>query len=249
MYEGMILDGWHRYLACREVGVEPWFEDFADKRPGLWVISKNARRRHQNKTQIAVAIVKVAEITGMTEPVRHSGGSEKSGKSITSKSATVADRNPATVEELAEAADVGKRTMERAQRLVREGMADKVLQGEVGVREAEAPFAPPSKEKSPLGPEYEELLIKYQECQDHLADMTDLAASAKAFEDNEQFEEMQRLRAENRALKAARDELMDRVARLTTELKNAQRKERQNGRTQTVSGRGRSDASGKRAHG
>lgn len=248
LYEGMILDGWHRYQACLEADHEPWFEDFSDKRPDLWVISKNARRRHLSKTQIAVAIAKIAEITGMASPVRHSGGSEGQAKSSTSKSATVAGRDSATVEEMAEAADVDKRTMERAQRLVREGVADQVLSGELGVREAEAPFAPPPKERSPLGPEYEDLLARYQELQDQVADLTDLAASAKAFEEDDQFKEMQKLRSENRALRGSRDELLDRVARLTKELKNAQAKDRKNGRTQAVPGRGRGDPAAEHLH-
>lgn len=246
LYEGKILDGWHRYQACLEIGHEPWFEEFSDERPDLWVISKNARRRHLTKTQIAVAIAKIAEITGVAGGVRHSGGSEITEKSTTSKSATVADRS--TVAELAEAADVGKRTMERAQRLVRKGVADEVMQGQVGVREAEAPFSPPPKERSPLGPEYEELLERYKELEERLADMADLAAAAKAFEDDEQFKEMQKLRLENRALKASRDELMDRVARLTKELKNAQRKAKDHGRAQTLPGRSGGAAQGERAH-
>lgn len=54
-HNGMILDGWHRYLACDDVGVEPRFSAYTDYEPDIrkWVLSKNLLRRHIPKREMA----------------------------------------------------------------------------------------------------------------------------------------------------------------------------------------------------
>lgn len=44
LFEGMILDGWHRYSACMEIGFKPVFEDFTDEDPVQYVQDKHTRR-------------------------------------------------------------------------------------------------------------------------------------------------------------------------------------------------------------
>ena len=50
LYEGKILDGWHRYLACRQLNIEPQFEDFiGDNAAALeFVFSENMARRQMS---------------------------------------------------------------------------------------------------------------------------------------------------------------------------------------------------------
>lgn len=52
-FGGMVLDGWHRYLACRQAGVEPSYEAFqGDERDALsFVLRENAERRHMTEAQ------------------------------------------------------------------------------------------------------------------------------------------------------------------------------------------------------
>lgn len=52
-WQGEIIDGWHRYRACKEAGVEPSFKDFAgdDKKALRFVMQENALRRHLNEAQ------------------------------------------------------------------------------------------------------------------------------------------------------------------------------------------------------
>lgn len=44
LFEGMILDGWHRYSACLEIGAPAEFEDFSDTDPVQYVLDKHTRR-------------------------------------------------------------------------------------------------------------------------------------------------------------------------------------------------------------
>lgn len=62
---GVILDGYHRYKACLELGVEPRFEVKNFDSPlqeKLFVIEANLHRRHLNDFQKAELLVKLTEI-------------------------------------------------------------------------------------------------------------------------------------------------------------------------------------------
>ena len=60
LFEGKILDGRHRYKACRELKIEPIFsdEEFSGN-PYQYVWSVNGQRRHLTDTQKAFAILEV----------------------------------------------------------------------------------------------------------------------------------------------------------------------------------------------
>jgi 16S rRNA G966 N2-methylase RsmD len=57
LYEGKILDGRNRYNVCTQLNIEPQFEDYEPNgtNPVDFVISKNLKRRHLTKSQIAMA--------------------------------------------------------------------------------------------------------------------------------------------------------------------------------------------------
>jgi len=69
-YEGKILDGRNRYLACEMAGVEPRYDRFEDlpntNDPFQFVISKNLHRRHLNPSQLGLLAQEVLERSKQT---------------------------------------------------------------------------------------------------------------------------------------------------------------------------------------
>ncbi len=63
LYEGKILDGRNRYLACPMAGVEPRFSEWdGEGSPLEWVISENMVRRHLTSSQRAVLALELLPI-------------------------------------------------------------------------------------------------------------------------------------------------------------------------------------------
>jgi hypothetical protein len=60
LYNGQILDGWHRYQACMTENVEPEFQDYHGDDPVSYVMSMNMHRRHmlkQDQRRVAKLII------------------------------------------------------------------------------------------------------------------------------------------------------------------------------------------------
>jgi len=61
MCDGKILDGWQRYQICRQLKIEPRFEQFAGRNPLLECWSLNIARRHLEASQLAVLAGEMVE--------------------------------------------------------------------------------------------------------------------------------------------------------------------------------------------
>jgi ParB-like chromosome segregation protein Spo0J len=124
-YQGAILDGRHREQACRELGIEPRYEEYTGKDPVGYVIAANVTRRHLDESQRAMIAARLATLTH--------GGNRKSEEI---KSPTGDLKTQASA---AETLNVGKRSVERARRVLDQGVTqlqNMVDQGEIKVAEA-----------------------------------------------------------------------------------------------------------------
>jgi N6-adenosine-specific RNA methylase IME4 len=69
-YEGMVLDGRHRYQACVETGVEPRFREYDGDDPVGYVVSSNVHRRHLSPSQKAVVALEVEKAYAVGQGAR-----------------------------------------------------------------------------------------------------------------------------------------------------------------------------------
>ncbi len=59
LYEGKVLDGRNRYVACLNVAVDPRFTQYTGDDPLDFVVSKNLHRRHLGETQRGVVAARL----------------------------------------------------------------------------------------------------------------------------------------------------------------------------------------------
>ena len=120
LYEGQILDGWHRYRAAQELNLirklkfQEWDErDEGD--PAVFVLARNIERRHLNpsqRAQIAVAF------------------NERFGHGANRFTLESPNGDSKTRTELAKQAGVGTSTIDRAVQVEKAGRSEEVITGE-----------------------------------------------------------------------------------------------------------------------
>jgi len=127
-YEGKVLDGRNRYLACKRFKIKPRFKELdSDQNPLLFVVSMNVSRRHLTQSQRAMVVAKLtSDIMGWKPPGRPSGGN-----------------NSVSVSEVAKAAGVSKSTAKNAKRLLARSVkkAREVEEGKKTISQAEKEIA------------------------------------------------------------------------------------------------------------
>lgn len=122
VYEGQILDGWHRYRAGRELNLlrklkfQQWNEDeHRDGDPKVFVLARNIERRHLTPGQRAQIVVSFNE--------RFQKGD------IDSQRDGTPNGEPKTREDLAKESGVGTSTIDRAVAVEKEGQSEVVIAG------------------------------------------------------------------------------------------------------------------------
>jgi hypothetical protein len=128
-FEDKILDGRHRFKACRVAGVDPVFQPFEGEDPVAYVVSKNLHRRHLTASQRAVIANEMARL-----PLGANQHSSIDEPSIGQAQA-------------AELLRIGKATVERARRVEREApeLVEPIRRGEMTINAAVKKI----KEKTP----------------------------------------------------------------------------------------------------
>ncbi len=121
LFDGKILDGRNRFLACRKAKVTPSYRKYTGKDPLGFVISLNVQRRHLNESQRAMAATRIATL-------RH-GANQHASIEASSQS------------DAAESLGVGRSSVQRARKVIEEGskaLQQAVDQGDLSVSRAAA---------------------------------------------------------------------------------------------------------------
>lgn len=63
VYQGKVIDGWHRYRACQIAQVNPRTIEYKGSDPRAYVESANEHRRHMTASQRAIAKVALKPVT------------------------------------------------------------------------------------------------------------------------------------------------------------------------------------------
>lgn len=225
VFDGMVIDGWHRFTAANEVGVTCPSVELGDVDPVDFVRAKNKSRRHLSAG--AWALVEVSLSAWATRGRAGSNG----------------HRVPvSTNAEMAERAGVSERTIKQA-KVVQERATPKVKQavkdGELSVKRAAEIAQLPAKEqakaiKAPkpakLEPEDVEYFGPSQEEMDAAVEEAkqDVEALQRLLESDDKLAalaaENSQLRAELAVVKVSRDGYMNRSNELIDRVKWLKRK-------------------------
>lgn len=124
--EGFIIDGYHRFKACKELGIEPdynvkQFDNEDEKR--LFIIETNLQRRHLNafqKIKVAMPLIEIEQ--------RMAKKRERAGGIIESKGSTN--------ELIGKKLNIGGRTVSRARTILNsddENIINKCIEGKLSI--------------------------------------------------------------------------------------------------------------------
>lgn len=133
LYEGKILDGRNRWIACQKAHVEPQFRTFRGEPKGAKALvwSANYHRRHLTESQRAIAAAELANL-GKGQPERN------------------ASREAFTQTEAAEQAGISRSSVQRAKKVVDKGshaLRKAVKSGEIPVKKAASVVDLPKSEQ------------------------------------------------------------------------------------------------------
>lgn len=207
MFEGKVLDGWHRYLACQAANVKFKTEEYEGDDPISFVISRNLHRRHLTAAQRVAAVAECAKWAPAHRPEKGGTGSPVM-----------------TNRQIAEVADASEKTVKQVKAGIRAGLGEAIKEGMVSAKDAAA-IASGKPEKSAAAPkpsgdaaklqarikELEEALSDSEEKREAAADVArELNDKLEAFETTE-LDAQQKLIADLQLKLRKRDAEIDRL--------------------------------------
>ena len=112
LFEGQVLDGWHRYLCCLDLGIPPAFTTFAGSRDDAWAFVRRENRYRRQLSQAQCAAIYISDL----DP----------------------DDDDLTVAEHAARAGVSKRLYEQVRTGIHAGYAEDLMAGKLTAEQAYA---------------------------------------------------------------------------------------------------------------
>ena len=147
VHEGEIIDGWHRYLACRSLDIECPYREYNQEIDGeihAFAISQNKMRRHTTKRELALAVMRILEYDATAKRGRPANETRKLGM----EDLEFQEDGTVTLKDVADAAGVSVKTAARAAEDLREEQS--IPEPPAPVNEADAP---PDDDDTPIGEE------------------------------------------------------------------------------------------------
>ena len=236
LFEGMVIDGWHRYTAANELGMVCPTVELDDTDPRDFVLAQNKVRRHITQAQLAIATTSVYAWAPEGKPKLHTQCAVK------------------TTAEMADIAGVHRNTIVQAQAVTTKA-APEVLQavrdGAIGLPKAAAIAKLPKEEQAaaiakpvakvkpepipePVNHELEEATNTIVAMADEMDELRDRLAAAQLGGDEQAKAEgaqliadlraqVKTLEAELDAVKSSRDVFMRENAELKKQVQMQQR--------------------------
>ena len=226
VFEGQVLDGWHRYRACKELDISPMTTEFDGDDPVAFVIDLNLQRRHLSPSQKALSVVTCNAWRSVGAPIIPPRGGIHCHR----------DDNSTSAKEMAKRAGVGTRTVERAKEVVTKGdkeTVEKVKKGALTLSEAlklideKDPSSKPPKPVEPRLPaavsiekyqelfkQHEALKAMYQEQQDNAEELAKEVEILESLRNSEHYPKLRELQAMVDNLTQARDSWQREAAEL-----------------------------------
>lgn len=137
LFEGMVIDGWHRYTAAMELGMSCPTVELGNVDPRDFVLAQNKARRHVTQAQLGLAVTAVYAWRPAGNPaLSQSGSACPVGK---------------TNAELAQIAGVSERTIKQAKAIQTKAapeVVEAVKRGEIGGEKAAAIAKLPKEEQA-----------------------------------------------------------------------------------------------------
>jgi chromosome segregation ATPase len=243
LYERMVLDGWHRYRACAEIGAPCRMEEYTGSDAVAFVRSKNQHRRHYQKSQRAAIEVALATWAEAHRPNKGEAASPFStNKQLAERAGTtertIIQAKRAHESGLGAAVRDGAISAERAAGIAKEApeLAKQVARGEISIPEAEKRVRPKQpKRELPTIPtscpdygEVDQLRDQVEHLQEMLVesqtrDCTPQDREAAKELITELRAEVKTLTAELKACKAVRDMLQNENGELKAQIKRQRR--------------------------